>query len=709
MSTPLKKPNDAQILAWIKANPDATDDEIRAYATGKVPPPVSRFKQGVQSFGRNAAQMFTGGLADEAVGVLESVPRLMPGGESFGDAVKRNIGEERALDKQVTQAAPVEAFVGNVAGGVTSGLAAGKIVASKSAALATLLGRAGKPGQTLSKAVTATTGSGGIGGQIAGQGIAGGAGAGTMAFGQAEGSPLERLDDAGLAGLLGAAAGAAFPVVGGSIRAVGNAVNIRPPFVNPARESADVLNAAMKRDRMSPDDIINAAKADPSVPQSLVDLAGDNTRAVAVQAQKRSNTARKTANDLWEDRVEGERDRHVVRLQEILNPDDKDILKTAKELADIRDARGRQNFPKALEGTISDVEVAKFFREPEVRRAYNEFRENQLTLANAGKIAMDEVPPEIYVYGTTKSGKKGVKLSTVDIPMKAFHVVQQAVNDAIQGGFKNGKTIPKGRARTLQAVLEKHMDTVENLNEDYGAARRVWRDDSAAMDALAAGRGKQIKNTHGRKIPNFKSSTSAELAEWMVERRAVAAAGGKAGEQAAREIENYMLGTFGLMRDQIKGKANSTNWLDLPAVKDKVRILFGGDTDKADEFVRALKAEQKIKGSSSAVRAGTAIQGDDAEIMPALDLMMGGAAAATGRPYAMLASIGRLVRGEHNMSEKTANATMDRLFKGVGGLEELIAGMESLKGARNAEIKRRARNVGVTAGVAAGATAGVSN
>jgi hypothetical protein len=681
MSTQIRKPNENQILAWMRANPDASDDEVRAYAEGAPPSPQRFGTTGLLgkavALGRGAGQGATFGLLDEGVGAIV-------GAVDPDKTWREGIADERAINKEVREGNKGTFMAGEIGGGIAQGVGAAGLAIGRSAALASLLGR--------------TT----LGGRVAAGAGAGAAGGGLAAFGGAEGNPVERVGETAVGAGAGALLGGALPVAGTVMRALGNASGVRPALVNPARESADMINEAIRQGDMSPDQIIAVARQNPSVPQTALDVGPDQVRDLALTAQSRSNTARVVARDALEGRIEGERDRYIGRLQKSLNPGDKDILETAAELRDLRSVNASRNFPAALEKTVEDVEIAKFFREPEVRRAYTEFRQNQLTLG----VPADEVVPEIYEFSTNEAGKKVARLKTVGIPMKAFHMVQQALNDAIDTGMKNGKTIPEARAKTLRDALAKHMDKVDELVPEYGAARKVYRDDSALIDALEAGQGNRIKKDYGRSIPDFAKAPKEHVDKWLVEKRAAAAGG---DDHAAAEVEHYMLGAYGFLRKQMKGRASVGSFVDLPKNREKIVALMNGDRAQADAFVKAIKAESRMKPTNTVNRKGTGIQGDETVPSAAMDILLAGAGVSGGRGYAATSAIARLLRGDHRMSDVTANATMQRLFKGVGGVDELVRAMEDLKNAAKLQELRRAKKTALTAGAASGAAQAIQD
>lgn len=689
MSTPLRKPTRAQIDAWVKANPDATNEEIRAFALGSLPS-VERFGTSgplgkLVALGRGALQGGTFGLSDEIIGGIEGA--LRP-----DMTIKQGIANERSINQELQGNNPFTYGAGVVGGSVAGDVAAAKFVVSKSAALANLLRRSAE---------------GGLGARALASGVAGAAGTGATVFGMAEGSPVERLPETAGAATVGGLVSAAIPVAGQTFRAVGNASGIRPHLVNSATEAADLTNQVLRRDNVTHDAILSEAKKNPSVPQGIVDLAGDHTKQLGVAAQSRSNEARVFGRDALEHRIEGERDRYLSRVKEVINPGDKDIINTLQDLRDVRRAHAETLFPEALDRSVQDLDVARFMREPEVKRAYVEYRQNQLTRKAAGRDV--SVPPDIYDI-IAEGGKRSVRLKSLDIPVRAFHVVQQAVNDVIDNGFKNGKTLSEDRAKALRDALGSVMDKiggtdkVKGLVPEYGLARKVYRDDSSAIDALAAGYGKAIKNQHGRTVPIIGKSSNEEVGRWLQEQRGLAAANGPDADVAQASIENFLVGFYGNLRKKLNNLGETNAWLAKPQNMNLIRVVMG-DAGKADEFARALRVEKRIRPTSRVSRMGTQISGDESVPTSALDVALGVAAASSGRPYAMSASIGRLLRAEHRMTDKTAKNVMENLFAGVrGGIPDLTSHIELLKAARDAEVKRRSRNIIGTGAALTGAT-----
>lgn len=159
---------------------------------------------------RGVAQGLTFGLADESYGLTQGI-RGMISGEGFGPAYSRAVSEYRARDRAAKEANPVTSVVGEVAGGMVTGLGA-------AGAGATLVRR----GMTLP--------------QMVGRSAIEGAGYGALhGAGNAEGGAEDRALAAGKGALTGAVIGAGVPVVARGIgAATGRLVSPAPPAADRA-------------------------------------------------------------------------------------------------------------------------------------------------------------------------------------------------------------------------------------------------------------------------------------------------------------------------------------------------------------------------------------------------------------------------------------------------------------------------------------------
>lgn len=163
------------------------------------------------SAARGAMQGLTFGLADESYGLMKGIGSMATGG-SFSEGYNQGVDEYRARDRAAREANPITSTVGEIAGGMGTGLGLAR-------GGATLL----RGGMSLPQAMRA--------GAIEGAGYGAAYGAGN-----AEGGVAERLEGASKGAMTGAAVGGAVPVVA---RAIGAGANrAMAPFAAPPERQA---------------------------------------------------------------------------------------------------------------------------------------------------------------------------------------------------------------------------------------------------------------------------------------------------------------------------------------------------------------------------------------------------------------------------------------------------------------------------------------
>jgi hypothetical protein len=165
---------------------------------------------------RGVAQGLTFGLADESYGLTQGIANMIRGG-GFGEGYSKGVADFRAREEAGRKENPITATLGEVAGGVGTGLGAARA------------------GLTLMRGATSLP-------QAIGRGVVEGAGYGALhGAGTAEGGLTERLQGAQSGATTGAVVGGVVPVVA---RGVGAAVNraVAPVGADPTRQAAiDIL------------------------------------------------------------------------------------------------------------------------------------------------------------------------------------------------------------------------------------------------------------------------------------------------------------------------------------------------------------------------------------------------------------------------------------------------------------------------------------
>lgn len=319
--------------------------------------------RGVDAAGRGAADMVSFGFADEAAGVIGALPALVPGGEDYADARQRITAEERAIDQADREDMPVSRGAGQVAGFV-GGLGAGAIAN---------LGRLTTRIPNALRAAGAGSAYGALG-----------------AAGNAEGSPGERLPEAGVGALLGGAFGAAaVPITG----AVGMGVNaLRNRYAPQVERAANALrnrtDVAQVRERINH---LRSVEAEPSF-VSATDEAG---RGFVRAAAARMTPAREVVQQRAEAAALDLPDRIGGQARRVLSDDPRTPRVIAAELGQARRVRADQNFgavrneeipmaPETVQALRTDHgrdairEAVRRERDPEVRAALNRLANDAL-------------------------------------------------------------------------------------------------------------------------------------------------------------------------------------------------------------------------------------------------------------------------------------------------------------------------------------------
>jgi hypothetical protein len=176
-------------------------------------PPPGMFETGA----RGITQGLTFGLADESYGLTQGIANMIRGG-GFGEGYSKGVADFRAREEAGRKENPITATLGEVAGGVGTGLGAARA------------------GLTLMRGATSLP-------QAIGRGVVEGAGYGALhGAGTAEGGLTERLQGAQSGATTGAIVGGAVPVVARGIGATVGKV-ISPMGAAPERQAAiDVLS-----------------------------------------------------------------------------------------------------------------------------------------------------------------------------------------------------------------------------------------------------------------------------------------------------------------------------------------------------------------------------------------------------------------------------------------------------------------------------------
>lgn len=665
-----------QVVEWLRSNPTATDADIRAQlgveSTANRAGPgrfsgglVRSFMEGVAPGGVTRAST----VQNPAAALAAVMPEPLPPGSAKAEQSAFNAYRQKHQEDAV-----MAQVLGSMVGG--AGI-------SRLAAKLPWLTRALQSNKMLTRTLAPAA-------------ISGAEGAITNAIQAPVGEKLDAAKTGAAFGVAGgvaaSGAGAVGEVLAGQSRAARGVLSTVPTDV----EAARLIATALDQDARTPEAIVAAATRTPDVPLSPLDLGGNATRGLSHEAQM---VARSEAQDRLEAvldlRSAGQRDRHIQRLSSVLNPNDEDVTAVLDDLNALRKQHAVEAFGRSLQGPpITDPEVLEFMNVPEVRAAYNAYREGQILRKS------EMIPPAIY--------DEAGELAIPAVPIAAFHFVQQAVQRAASATVRAAGNDLNAieRARALTDRVKPVLGRVEALNPDYAAARSVFRAESAEIDVLQAGRGiaPEKGRTYGRNIPIFAEKTPAsEIAKWLTERRNVAAGSGPEAAEAADQVMRYQLGAWSRLRDQIRASSNPSAYLAKPEVQDKIFALFGNPRE-ANEFATALKAETLIEKTARGALTN-ALPASRGPVQTGGDVILAASGMQSGHKHGALVAIGRLLRGQRTMTPEIANSVMRQLLSGSdGNFQELVNSMQGLQKIdevrRGRQLARRtALGIGVSSAV----------
>jgi hypothetical protein len=395
------------------------------------------------AFGRGAAQGATLGFADEATSALKALPRLVPGGQSFGEKYSEEVTESRAEDRAAREAHPGYSFAGEVAGSLIPAVAGG----------AGAIARGAQAGSRLAR--TAATGT-----RLARQGAAMGALEGA---GRAEGNPLERLPAAAVGGAVGGAFAIGLPFVGRVAR------RIATPF-------ARTVGIGRRAGVRAADEILDALTAPPEQLRGRVTGVADETlmeldpgaRALAESANVMPGPHQAQMEGFLEGRVRQQFPRVQEAVESGTGLQRQGAGRVARQIIDDRKAAAQELFPAAYaRGSVQVTpELAEILSKPSMQRAYRE----------AQAIA----------------GEQGVPLGNIAAPdVRTLHLLKMGLDDAVEKGKLPGEgglgpTLTYEFRQTRRRLLEE----IRNVAPELADALDTYAGDSAMLDALELGRSR---------------------------------------------------------------------------------------------------------------------------------------------------------------------------------------------------------------------------
>lgn len=501
--------------------------------------------------GREALQGLTLGFGDELLGAGRAAWDTITNGESYSDAYKRKIADERLQLERYRRAHPAASIAANVAGGVPLMFVPGLNVA-RGANLARTLGNAARVGATA--------------GLIAGVG---------------SGEDVEdRLKRGGIGALAGGTLGLAVPAVGAGLsrgaqavadlnagNVVGRIAGAMPGVTAPgaSRAEQEVL-LRLQRDGIP---IEKAAQmiADwkaTGKPFTLADIGGMNTQGLADAAMAVPNAARQRVSDQLTERAAEQGERIATDLTRgtgVLS----DAFDTAKKIQAERAAQAAPLYAKAYEAgknSITDPRIMEILSLPRF----------QSILKRAADIAQLEGNP----LAVAPDGRIIPNLHALD-------VVKRGIDDELFTGRATG-ALGREEQRALDGVRREMLTILDKKFPEYAKARAVYAGHTRALEAQQDG-------------SEFWNSDPREIRDQLAHEYKTPA-----------ERDSYLIGAVDQIRTMVKQSPDGADIykrvFGSPQKRELLRLLFPNQ-DSYDNFVRAMSVEKAMRRTQDFIRGNS--------------------------------------------------------------------------------------------------------
>lgn len=351
---------------------------------------------------------------------------------------------------------------------------------------------------------------------------------------------------------------AGIPIVGPTVGAVTGAVGATTDFTRRAQEK---LLQAIKRDNLTPEEIMLARNVLGDKPETLIERSGTNTLGLADVATKYPGEAKRLATALAEERMGGQGERIVSDLTQAfrVQGDPRQVAR-ALEQKRAKDATPLYQQAYAEGAQIADPRIAGFMQLPAFQRAYGIARR----LAQYDGVALPKDPRKLTEFN----------LQTLDY-------VKRGLDDVLYQAKMPG---PGGTGRTEYAKIadsyNQFVGTLDQLVPTYAQARAAWAGPTAMKEALEA----------GQKVTSLRATEVQDLMAKM----------------SPAEVEQFKLGALAGIRQRMLEAADG---------RDLVKVVYGSPEKRAvlqrlvgDEFPvlesRFLR-ERAIRRTDDTVRGNS--------------------------------------------------------------------------------------------------------
>jgi len=531
---------------------------------------AKEFRNGPLGFMDNMGRRLAGGasfgFADEIAAGMDALTHPLLGRGSsaptIGERYDANLQGERGIDRAFERRAPVLSAVGDVTGMIGGTIAAPLLAPGKVA------GMIPAPTSML--------------GKMALGGTAGGAVGAVEGFGTGEGGFTNRAENAATHGAVGAGTGALIPPMLAGVGKLAGPVLDKLGLRNADKAALNQTLRAFERDGISPEDALAKLRewrAAGSKPEALVDLGGENVRALASTAANLPGKSRQAAMDLVEARKGGASERVGADVARAISPST-NYAGTIDDLMTARQATAQPLYDKAYEASAWSPRLQEFIADPimkdGLKRGMNMLR---LEAVAAGK------PFNPTALGVEIDAAGDVILR--DVPnMRVLDAAKRGLDDILEK-YRDGTTgklnlTPEGRA--IDQFRRSYLNVLDDLNPDYKTARAAWAGPTQSREAMTLGR-----------------SILSEDADITAKKIASLDPGDK---------EFFRAGVVKAIQDKIENTADGRNvvasFFNKPALRNKLQAAF----DSPQEFARfeaAMKREMDMAATNNMIspRAGS--------------------------------------------------------------------------------------------------------
>jgi hypothetical protein len=573
------------------------------------------------------AGMFGG--ADEALAGIESLPYLMPGGQSFADKFKLNLSrleqkrrDYESLNKAEATAAEIAGIVGN-----PLNVVGGEFIAA---------------GRTAPARIGRATGLG--------------SGTGTVTGGlSTEGGVEERATGAAIGTVLGGAAGlvgqpgAELLGLGGKkategARAILNTLrNQSQAHSNPDLQADRLLARAFLQDQLQlghgPAPLPNALPG-----QGLINMGGENVQKLGRLSTVAPGAPRQKAADFFENQSQSAADRAADAVGELSS---RGYYGTVETLDATRKAAAKPLYEAAYARPAVDAwtpRIGDLMKRPSMRAA---FAKAQRIAAEEGRnpkelgLDFNQAGDPQFLAGADELGQ---------IPStQTMDYVKRALDDVVEGyrDKTSGKLVLDTEGRAINNTRAEFLGILKEGNPEYKAALEAYAGPSHALDMLEVGR--DIYGSRGKPadiIRRFQdlSPQDQELARIGFVRNAV------------EDLGN--VGDSGSVYLKLFGNQNK---------RAVAQVLFP-DEASFNKFAQQMKAEKEMLAANRSTLGGSPTSRIDAEkadaaMQGASDVLSFAQAIKSGNPLQLLGlAVDKAQNLGRGITPEVADALANRLF-----------------------------------------------